>query len=64
MNKNDELVEVRLPLKEYKALREILEREQAYSLLINKLRSWWVFAVAGGAITLMSFWDKFTGVLK
>lgn len=64
LNKGDELVDVRLPRKEYEKLREILMREQAYSVLTNKLRSWWVFAVAGGLVALVTFWDKFSSLVK
>ena len=64
LNKDDEIVDVRLPLREYRALREILEREQAYSWLKRTIRSWWVFAIAGGVITLLTFWDKLTQIVK
>lgn len=64
LNKWDELVDVRLPRKEYEKLREILMREQAYSVLTNKVRSWWVFAVAGGLIALVTFWEKFSSLVR
>lgn len=64
LNKGDELVDVRLPRKDYDMLRSILERENAYSWLTSRLRSWWVFAVAGGIITLISFWDTVKTALK
>lgn len=64
LNKGDELVDVRLPRRDYEALREVLEREQAYSWIKRTLRSWWVFAVAGGIVTLITFLDTIKEVVK
>lgn len=62
--KADEVIDVRLPRKDYETLREMLERENAYTWFKSTARSWWVWTVAGGVITLITFWDSIKAVLK
>lgn len=52
-NKLDEIINVRLPLKDYELLRSILKREEALSTLRNLLRSWWVWVVGSGVLTFI-----------
>lgn len=56
-NTDDEIITVQLPRSEYKLLREVLKREETYSYLGKKVTSFWVWAVAGGVLTVISLWD-------
>jgi hypothetical protein len=56
MNEEDDIVEVKLPLKDYKMLREIIEERQA----MNGLRKWIsgkVIWLAAGIITLVGAFE-------
>lgn len=63
-NKQDEVIDVRLPRKDYETLREVIERENAYTWFKSTMRSWWVWAIAGGAISLITLGDSLKGVFK
>lgn len=54
----DIIIEVKLPLKDYKIMREIIEERQA----MNGLRKWLsqkVFWLAGGALTCLGLFEAF-----
>lgn len=66
-NSEDEIIDIRLPRSEYKILREMIRREETYSYLGKKLSSLWVWAVAGGILTVLALWDSiqtFVGNIK
>lgn len=56
--KDDEIITVRLPRSEYETLRRVLKREGAYTWFVNSLKSTWVWVVAGGVLSVVSFWDR------
>lgn len=56
--KDDEIVEVKLPLKELKIMREMIEERQA----MNGLRKWLtnrVFWLGGGILTVLGVFEAF-----
>ena len=56
--KDDEIIEVKLPRKEYKIMREIIEERQA----MNGLRKWLtnrVFWLGGGILTVLGVFEAF-----
>lgn len=56
--KNDVIIEVKLPLKEYMIMREMIEERQA----MNGLRKWLtnrVFWLAGGVMALLGVFEAF-----
>lgn len=63
-NKNDEVIEVRLPRRDYENLRLILERERTYSNISRSLKSLWIWGVAGGILSVWALWDGIKGALK
>lgn len=56
-NKDDEIINVQLPRSQYRILREVIRREETYGYIGKKLASLWIWAVAGGIITVISLWD-------
>lgn len=63
-NKDDEIIEVKLPRKDYETLRDILARENAYTWFKSTMRSWWVWSVAGGILSIFMFFDTIRGLFK
>ncbi|PSH64646.1 hypothetical protein CU103_12235 [Phyllobacterium sophorae] len=63
-NKQDEIIEVKIPRKDYETLRDMIEREQSYTYITAYLKSFWLWAVIGGILTVWSFWDKLAGLIK
>lgn len=63
-NNDDEIITVQLPRSQYKLLREIIKREETYSYIGKKLTSLWVWAFAGGVMTVWALWDKFNGAIS
>jgi hypothetical protein len=56
IGKNDVIVQVELPLKDYLIMRELIEERQA----MNGLRKWLqnkVFWLAGGVLTLLGVFE-------
>lgn len=58
VDRQDEIIEVKLPRRDYETLRTMLERERTYSNITNYLKSFWVWAVAGGILTIWALWDQ------
>lgn len=58
----DEIIDVKLPRSEYDTLRELLKREEAYNYFTSKVKSFWVWTVAGGVLTVWALWDQFVAV--
>ncbi len=56
--KDEELVTVKLPRKDYQILKEVLKREEVYGWVAVKIKSFWVWAVAGGILTVWALFDK------
>lgn len=62
--KKDELINVMLPRKDFETLQRILERETAYNWFVNKLKSYWVWAISGGVLTFWMLYDKIVEATK
>lgn len=57
-NEDDIIVTVKLPRAKLELLRKIIAREEAYGWLEGKLKTSWIWVVAGGILSLITFWDK------
>lgn len=57
-NKNDEIINVKLPRAKYELLRQMIAREEAMGWLEVKWRSHWVWVIGGGLVTLFLLWEK------
>lgn len=62
--KDDEVITVNMPRKDYKILRDMIERERTYSWIKNYLRSLWVWAFAGGIVVMLTLGDRISGFLQ
>lgn len=63
--KGDELINIKLPRREYEMLKTIIAREEAYNWLTSALRSNWLWIVGGGILTLIMLYDRLhIGVIK
>ncbi len=63
VNKDDELVLVRVPRSQAKTLRRIIQREEAYDLFTTKLKTNWIWIVGGGLVTLFVLYEKFNTLI-
>lgn len=54
----DEFVIVKLPKEDYQLLKDMIKERSAYNYLTAKLKSWWVWGVVGGLVTVLTFWDS------
>lgn len=55
----DELINIKLPRKQYELLKTMIEREEAYGWFTNTLKSSWLWIVGGGVLTLIMLYDRF-----
>lgn len=53
-NKEDEIVVVQLPRKEYLLMRQMIQREETMSLVWRWMRTF-LFVLIGGILTLVTF---------
>lgn len=58
INRQDELIEIKLPRSEAETLRALIKERQTYNFLIMKIKNWWVFSLAVGALGLIAFGEK------
>lgn len=56
--KEDELINIKLPRKQYEVLKTMIEREETYTRLTNALKSSWIWVIGGGILTLILLWDR------
>lgn len=63
LNKQDELVDIRLPRAEAEVLRKMIKREETYNNVTGMFKSSWIWVVAGGCLTLFALWDKIVMML-
>lgn len=56
--KDDELINIKLPRRQYEVLKNMIEREQSYDRLTSTLKSSWIWIVGGGILTLFLLWDR------
>ena len=57
--KLDELIIVKLPRKDYLILKDVIKREEAYDWFQSGIKSWWIWVVAGGLLTLITLYETF-----
>ncbi len=55
---DDEIVIVKLTKEREEILEEIIKEREAYSTLTRKLKSWWIFGLGAGVLTLFSLWES------
>lgn len=63
----EDIVTVRLLKSEAETLKQLIKEREAYNFLINKLKTYWIFTVAGGILVVWALYEKFvsvTGALK
>lgn len=58
MNKQDEIVTVRLPRSEYETLRALIQERETYRNVATMVKTHWIWIVGGGALALYTLWDK------
>lgn len=67
LNRDDEIIDVKLPRKDYEIMREMIRKQAALGWLGQYVRNILLVAI-GGFITLFTFWDSIklfvTGLLK
>ena len=56
--KEDEIIEVKLPMRDYKILREVIEREKTWNWITKWLKSGFMWTVIGTIIILLTFWEQ------
>ena len=56
--KDDELIDVQLPRSQYKILKEVIQREEAYNWFYRMIVTNWIFIVAGGVLTVLLLFEK------
>lgn len=62
-NERDEIIDVRLPRRDYEIIRTMIDRERTYTWIGNWCRSGWLWAVVGSAILLVTLWEKIKGMM-
>lgn len=62
--KQDEIIDVKLPRKDYQLLKKILEEREAKNWLTAKIASWWVFGLGAGALVLWQIWNELSSILN
>lgn len=55
--KDDELIDVRLPRKDYEMLREMIKKQEALTWIGRYFRNV-VFVAIGGILAFYALWDK------
>lgn len=58
----DELIDVELPRAEYKILKDVIQREEAYNWFYKWITGNWIFIVGGGILTLILLYEKLIGI--
>jgi len=64
---DEDIVTVRLLKSEVETLEQLIKEREAYNFLINKLKTYWIFTVAGGVLVVWALYEKFfpvAGVIK
>ena len=63
----EDIVTVRHLKSEAETLKQLIKEREAYNFLINKLKTYWIFTVAGGVLVVWALYEKLvpvTGALK
>jgi hypothetical protein len=56
-SKEDEIIDVKLPRKDYEIMREMIRKQEALGWLGQYIRNVLLVAI-GGFLTLFTFWDS------
>lgn len=62
--KDDELVSIQLPRRQYEVLKTMIAREEAYSWFTAALKNSWLWIVGGGILTVLILWDRIAPSFK
>jgi hypothetical protein len=62
-NRDDEIINIRLPRSDYELLRLILKEREAKNWLTAKVSSWWIFGLGAGCLVLWKLWTEFSTVV-
>jgi hypothetical protein len=67
INRDDEIIDVKLPRKDYEIMRDMIRKQEALGWLGQYFRNVILVAI-GGFISLFMFWDSiktfFQGIMK
>lgn len=63
-DETDKIVSIRLRESEVETLRDMIKEREAYNYLINKLKTYWIFTVAGGVLVIWALYDKFNSLFN
>ena len=61
---DDELVVVKLPRSDVRALRKVIERENVYTWFGTRIKSWWIWVIASGILTFITLYKDIVGIFK
>lgn len=61
--KDDELITIRLPRKDYEILKDIVEREKTFTNIGKYLRSSYVWIIGGGILSVILYYEQLKGYL-
>jgi hypothetical protein len=59
--KDDEVINIKLPRAQYEVLKQMIRREQAYGWFASALKSYWLWVVGSGILTLLLLYDRMQG---
>lgn len=60
----DEIINVRLPRKDYELMRKMIQREHVFSWLERTFKASAIWVIAGGILSVILLWDKLVGMIK
>lgn len=55
---DEELITIELRKDELELFKKIMAREAAWNYFESKIKSTWIWVVAGGILTVWALWDK------
>jgi hypothetical protein len=61
---NYEIIDVRLPRKDYQLLQQVLEREKTWSWIARWMKSGFLWTVVTVIMMLMTFWEQIKRVFN
>lgn len=58
LNKENEIVTVELPRWQVEIIKQLVKERNTMNNVTHFIKSWWIWVVAGGILTLWTLWDK------
>ena len=55
--KGKELISIKLSRNEYQTLKSIIEEREAYSLIVAKIKGFWLWTVVTIALSVFAMWE-------